>query len=59
MDPQREYFFGDVGGAIFPCGWIVSDDKYIRLYYGAADSVICYAEAPFNNVISRVLQDPV
>jgi len=59
MGPQeRTDFVGDVGGALFPCGWIVHD-KNIRIYYGSADSVICFAEAPFKKVINRVLQDPV
>jgi len=55
----KEDFFGDVGGAIFPCGWRVHNDGNLRLYYGAADSAICYAEAPFSKVIERVLKDPV
>ncbi len=60
MGPQgRIDFIGDVGGAIFPCGWRVDDSNQIRLYYGAADSVICYAKASFKEVIDRVMQDPV
>ena len=60
MSPQEKTdFIGDVGGAIFPCGWRVHDDNQLRLYYGAADSVICYASAPLDEVIDRVLQDPV
>ncbi|MFH1412991.1 MAG: glycosidase [bacterium] len=60
MSPMGETdFIGDVGGAIFPCGWRVHDDNQIRIYYGAADSVICYAYAPFEKVVDRVLRDPV
>lgn len=55
----KDDFIGDVGGAIFPCGWRMHNDGNIRLYYGAADSVICYAEAPFAEVIDRILKDPV
>lgn len=55
----RNDFIGDVGGAIFPCGWRIHDDGNVRLYYGAADSVICYAYAPFSKVVKRVLDDPV
>ena len=60
MSPQGSIdFIGDVGGAIFPCGWRVHDDGDLRLYYGAADSVMCYARASLIKVIDRVLKDPV
>jgi predicted GH43/DUF377 family glycosyl hydrolase len=35
---------GDVGGVVFPCGWIVDGD-IVRLYYGAADTCIGLATA--------------
>ncbi len=58
MKPEAgDDLIGDVGGAIFPCGWRVHEEN-VRLYYGAADSVICFAEAPFEKVIRRVLEDP-
>lgn len=60
MSPQEESdFIGDVGGAIFPCGWRIHDDGKVRLYYGAADTVVCYAEASLDRVLNRVLRDPV
>jgi len=60
MTPQDKVdFIGDVGGAIFSCGWRVHDDGDLRLYYGAADSVICYARAPLTKVVDRVLEYPV
>ncbi len=60
MGPQeRVDFIGDVSGAIFSCGWRVHDDNQLRVYYGSADSVLCLAFAPFEEVIKRVLQDPV
>jgi predicted GH43/DUF377 family glycosyl hydrolase len=60
MAPQEKNdFMGDVGGAIFPCGWRVHDDGKIKLYYGAADSVICCAESTLKDVINRVLKDPI
>ena len=37
---------GDVGGVVFPCGWIhdpITDE--LRIYYGAADSAIALATA--------------
>lgn len=37
---------GDVPDVVFPCGWILRDDgDTVHLYYGAADTVICLAEA--------------
>ena len=60
MGPQEKNdFVGDTGGVIFPCGWRIHDDGNIRLYYGAADSVICFAESPFTKVVDRVLEDPI
>jgi predicted GH43/DUF377 family glycosyl hydrolase len=60
MGPSgKNDFTGNVRGAIFPCGWRVHESGDLRLYYGAADSVICCAESPFNKVVERVLQDPV
>lgn len=50
---------GDVGGAIFPCGWRLDNENYIRIYYGAADTVICHAKAPLEKVLSCILRDPV
>ncbi len=45
--PQELYErVGDVGNVVFPCGWILRDDgDTLQLYYGAADSVVCVAEA--------------
>ncbi len=60
MSPEQTTdLIGDVGGAIFPCGWRVDDEKYINIYYGAADKVICHAQAPLQKVLNSVLQNPV
>lgn len=59
MSPYKKDYIGDVGGAIFPCGWRLHEDGNIRLYYGAADSEIHYATAHFDEVLERVLKDPV
>ncbi len=44
FEPQADYecdgFFGNV---VFSCGLLCEDDK-LKIYYGAADTVICYAE---------------
>jgi predicted GH43/DUF377 family glycosyl hydrolase len=45
--PQAPYErLGDVSDVVFPCGWVLGPDQdTIRMYYGAADSVVCVAEA--------------
>jgi predicted GH43/DUF377 family glycosyl hydrolase len=47
---------GDVGRVVFPCGWIHDESAdVLRLYYGAADTVIGLATARFSDVMARVL----
>jgi predicted GH43/DUF377 family glycosyl hydrolase len=37
---------GDVAQVVFPCGWILLEDgDTLRIYYGAADTSVCVAEA--------------
>jgi predicted GH43/DUF377 family glycosyl hydrolase len=58
--PEAPYeLTGDVGRVVFPCGWVhdESNDR-LRLYYGAADSVIGLATARFSDVMARVLGSP-
>ena len=45
--PEEQYeLIGDVGSAVFPCGYTILDDKdTVHIYYGAADSSICLATA--------------
>ena len=51
FEPQADYecegFFGNV---VFSCGLLREDDK-LRVYYGAADTTICYAELSLQDVI--------
>ncbi|OGO56532.1 MAG: glycosidase [Chloroflexi bacterium RBG_16_70_13] len=51
---------GDVGRVVFPCGWTLDEaaDR-LRLYYGAADSVIGLATARFSEVMAIVRAAPV
>jgi len=46
---------GDVGRVVFPCGWVADEraDR-LRLYYGAADSVVALATARLSEVLARV-----
>lgn len=46
FEPQADYeqagFFGNV---VFSCG-LLFEDETLKVYYGAADTTICYAEIP-------------
>jgi len=46
---------GDVPDVVFPCGWVVGEDgDQIRLYYGAADSVVCVATASLRELLDHL-----
>jgi predicted GH43/DUF377 family glycosyl hydrolase len=54
LEPQAAYecegFFGNV---VFSCGLICEDDR-VRIYYGAADTVICYGELSLKEIIEAL-----
>lgn len=54
FQPQAAYecegFFGNV---VFTCGLLYEDEK-LRIYYGAADTTICYAELPIAEVVEKL-----
>ena len=54
LEPQAGYecegFFGNV---VFSCGLLCEDDN-IRIYYGAADTVICYAELSLKEIVATL-----
>jgi predicted GH43/DUF377 family glycosyl hydrolase len=50
---------GDVGGVVFPCGWIhdpATDE--LRIYYGAADSAIALATATLSDLVAYLRSCP-
>lgn len=51
--PETEYeTSGDVGYAVFPCGYTVDDDSdTIHFYYGAADTSICMATGSIRGLL--------
>jgi hypothetical protein len=50
---------GDVPDVVFPCGWILRDDgDTLHLYYGAADTVVCLAEASLATLLDHLGQHP-
>ncbi len=54
FEPQMDYeqagFFGNV---VFSCGLLFEDDR-LKVYYGAADTSICYAEIPLADVYENL-----
>jgi predicted GH43/DUF377 family glycosyl hydrolase len=54
LGPQTDYeckgFFGNV---VFSCGLLYEESK-LKLYYGAADTAVCYAEIPIEDVIENL-----
>ena len=50
---------GDVPDVVFPCGWILNDDRdTLRLYYGAADSSVCVATASLRDLLEHLTAHP-
>ncbi|MFN0134592.1 MAG: glycosidase [Phycisphaerae bacterium] len=50
---------GDVGGVVFPCGWILDQATgMIRLYYGGADSCLALATASLPELLAYVRKCP-
>ena len=58
--PQESYEKeGDVGGAVFPCGWILDRETgKVRMYYGAADTCIALATANLNDLLEYIKSCP-
>jgi len=54
LEPQADYectgFFGNV---VFSCGLLCEDNK-LKIYYGAADTSICYAELSLTEIIENL-----
>ncbi len=59
LGPREGYeFHGDVPGVTFPTGAIVSKGT-LRLYYGAADKVVCLAYADLDDILLFLREDGV
>lgn len=57
--PEEQYeLVGDVGSAVFPCGYTVEPDAdTINFYYGAADSSICLATGSISQMLNWLNND--
>ncbi len=52
--PETEYErAGFFGGVVFTCG-LLFEENLLKIYYGAADTTICYAEMPLADVLSSL-----
>ncbi len=50
---------GDVGGAVFPCGWVLDPaTEKVRMYYGAADTCIALATANLSDLLQYIKSCP-
>ncbi len=50
-----EDYTGDVGNVVFTGGAILEDNGELKVYYGAADQVMCLATANVNDLIAACL----
>ncbi|UCC23741.1 MAG: glycosidase, partial [Planctomycetota bacterium] len=54
LEPQTGYecegFFGNV---VFCCGLLCEDNK-LKIYYGVADTAVCYAEIPLQDILASL-----
>jgi len=54
LGPKEDYErFGKVPNVVFSCGNVIIDDRFF-LYYGAADSVVCVATTPMNELLALI-----
>ncbi len=51
-----EDYLGNVSNVVFTCGAILEEDGELKVYYGAADQVICLATGPVADVIALCLE---
>lgn len=61
LGPSLPYeLAGDVSKVVFPCGWVLDEaaDR-LALYYGAADTSVALATAPFTDVMATVMASPL
>jgi len=55
MEPETDYEkHGFYGNVIFNCG-VLCEDGVIKIYYGAADTCMAYAEVPLREVLDSLL----
>jgi predicted GH43/DUF377 family glycosyl hydrolase len=59
LAPRAEYErIGDINNVVFASGAILEPDGTVKVYYGAADTAICVAEAPLKEILDLVSSSP-
>jgi len=54
LEPEAEYERGGfLGNVVFSCG-LLYEDNMLKVYYGAADTCVCYAELPLEDVLENL-----
>ncbi len=54
FEPQTDYeTSGFYGNVVFSCGLLYEQDK-LRIYYGAADTAVCYVEIPVKDIFENL-----
>jgi len=54
MEPLASYEkWGFYGPVIFLCGVLVHD-RTVKIYYGAADTSVCYAEVTIDDIFAEL-----
>lgn len=52
LEPTEEYERrGFIGNVVFTCG-LLFEEQRLKIYYGAADTTLCYAEIPIEDVFN-------
>jgi predicted GH43/DUF377 family glycosyl hydrolase len=58
MQPTADYELrGFFGGVIFNCG-VLYEDGLVKIYYGAADTCIGYAEIALDEILQNLESSP-
>jgi predicted GH43/DUF377 family glycosyl hydrolase len=59
LEPEEIYeTTGYVPNVVFTCGALAEDDGSVKIYWGAADSVMCVGEAQLNDLVKLCLGNP-
>ena len=57
IEPETDYEkYGFYGNVIFNCG-VICEDGLIKIYYGAADTCMAYADVPLQEVLDFLLDE--
>jgi predicted GH43/DUF377 family glycosyl hydrolase len=59
LEPEKEYErTGYVPNVVFTCGAVPEPDGMLKIYWGAADTVMCAGTASINDLVDLCLQNP-